>query len=491
MRKLTLLIIDDDANIRNLLSELLSSRSDCRVLIAGDGKTAVGYLVQEKVDVVLTDIHMPGFTGLELMADMKKVKIRPEILVMTANATPENVEMARKIGARSVILKPFDNLDVVEAEIDKAVQAVHQGRGAGSAGAPEPPPPRRTPEPMAPERVAGPRPAPPRAAATGPRSASAPAARRAPEPKPAPVEEELPEIDAWKADLTGNETPAVEPEPRMVASAPSAPMPRARQAAPPPAARPAAPATPAARRAAPAPPPAPVEEESVEEVAEEAAPATEERIPEIPPDLDDIFRMVASLDVGKMNMQVPIICLQTWEEKGAIAALRRRAASLSREFYTWSAARGILKEDGHPMGEMYRDPGRALEFIRRHKTAGVFVLADFRQCLEDRTVVRTLREMVMELETARALLVLTAPRLPIPPELTPACACFDWPEGGGADLTSLYEEVAAEVSASSGRPVRLTGAARAALLERVKGMPAGRARFEIARALMSPAKRAS
>jgi len=136
VRTINVLIIDDDPNIRKLLLELLSGRPEYRVLIAGDGKAAVKCFVEEKIDVVLTDIHMPGFTGLELMADMQKVKFKPEILVMTANATPENVETARKIGARSVILKPFDNLDVVEAEIEKAARAVAEGSGRDGHGAP-------------------------------------------------------------------------------------------------------------------------------------------------------------------------------------------------------------------------------------------------------------------------------------------------------------------------------------------------------------------
>src|SRR5881409_1995001 len=62
------------------------------------------------------------------MADMKKINFKPEILVMTANGTPENVETARTIGARSVILKPFDDLEVIEAEINKALAAARAAR---------------------------------------------------------------------------------------------------------------------------------------------------------------------------------------------------------------------------------------------------------------------------------------------------------------------------------------------------------------------------
>ena len=139
----TLLIIDDDPNIRNLLNELLSGRPELRLIIAGDGKEAVRQFAENRIDVVLTDIHMPGFTGLELMADMKKINFKPEILVMTANGTPENVETARKIGARSVILKPFDDLEVIEVEINKALAAAQvarsqrNGNGDGHDAPPE------------------------------------------------------------------------------------------------------------------------------------------------------------------------------------------------------------------------------------------------------------------------------------------------------------------------------------------------------------------
>ncbi len=562
MRTMNILVIDDDANIRKLLQEMLSARPEYRVLIAADGKQAVRFFAEEKIDVVLTDIHMPGFTGLELMSDMLKLKFRPEILVMTANATPENVEKARKIGARSVILKPFDNLDVVEAEIEKAARAVLEATAAGTNGGGDegqaegvveveadqlPGPGSQTVRLPMPETPAAPPPRPHAASKPSPpptpaRAAgrAAPSVQRRPAaiPVSAPHEEtsvpepaeSIPDFDAWKGDLSGNETPpprpappppprppaAAAPKPPLIAAQkpPVASVPRAPvAAAPKPPAAAAAPratvttpaaATPPTPRPAhprpevaatrPAPPPAAPAPAAVEEAEPGPSGSVEphaEAIPAMPTDLEDIFRMVASLDVAKMQIQVPIICLQTWEERGALVALQKMATSLKRDFYTWSAARGILKDHSQQMGEIYRDPARALEFIRRQKNLGLYMLADFRQCLEDRMVVRVLREMVMEMETTRALLVITAPRLPVPPELAPACATFDWPGGGAADLEALYEEVMGEVIASSGQPVRLDRPTRDALLARVKEMPAGRARFEIARALMALLKRAS
>jgi CheY-like chemotaxis protein len=520
MRTFNVLVVDDDPNIRKLLGDLLGGRQDYRVLIAGSGQEAVRFFAEERIDVVLTDIHMPGFTGLELMEDMKKIKFRPEILIMTANATPENVETARQIGARSVILKPFDNLDVVEAEIDKAVRAVAATGGANgdwangtgaNGGEPSPPPPRRAPEPLAPRRSmaagparAGPVQAPAAGPARGPTPApSRPASARAPaagpprtgrpvaativveeeEPEPEPevaMEEGAPQVDVWTGELLENETPPPAPRApaRGTAASPSAGR-RPAPAVPGPSIPPASsiPPTPSMHERGP----------EASEVFGETAPQPD--LPEIPPELDDILKVAEGLDAGRMRLQVPIVALRTWEEQAAIAALRPVAGLLRRQFHTWSAARGIAREDGQSLGDVYRDPARALEFIRRQKERGLYLLADFGACLNDRGVVRTLREMVMASETARAFLVITDPRLAIPPELEPACVLFEWPAGAGQDLEALYEDVRAKIEASTARPVRLAPSEQAALMERVKEMPAGRARFEIARALMARAGR--
>jgi hypothetical protein len=190
-----------------------------------------------------------------------------------------------------------------------------------------------------------------------------------------------------------------------------------------------------------------------------------------------------------MKMQIPIICLQTWEEQLAITALRRLATTLNRGFHTWTATRGIVKEDDQSMGEMYCDPIRALEFIRRQQGNGLYVLVDFRSCLDDGRVVRSLREMFMENEIARCMIVLIAPELSVPPELQPACKTFSWPETGNGDIGEVLEAVRAEVAASSGQSVDLDPETRRLLVERVQGMPAGRARFELACALMARVQR--
>jgi hypothetical protein len=94
-----------------------------------------------------------------------------------------------------------------------------------------------------------------------------------------------------------------------------------------------------------------------------------------------------------------------------------------------------------------------------------------------------LREMFEAGETGRGMLVLTAPVIPIPPELQPACQVFDWPLGGVVDFDQVLEEVRTELSTAGDEAIDLDPEARRLLIERVQGMPAGRARFEFLCAL--------
>jgi hypothetical protein len=93
--------------------------------------------------------------------------------------------------------------------------------------------------------------------------------------------------------------------------------------------------------------------------------------------------------------------------------------------------------------------------------------------------------MFMDGETARCMMVLTAPELSMPPELQPACKSFEWPEAAPANFGEVLEEVREEVATSSGQSIDLDPETRRLLIERVQEMPLGRARFEFACALMA------
>jgi two-component system response regulator (stage 0 sporulation protein F) len=114
----TILIIDDEESIRNLLKEVLE-RAKHHVLEARDGQEGLTLYQQNKVDLVLMDILMPGTDGLETTLQLTREYLDAKVIAMTGAQGDRNfLDVAKLFGARRVFEKPFD--------IDKLVQAVNE-----------------------------------------------------------------------------------------------------------------------------------------------------------------------------------------------------------------------------------------------------------------------------------------------------------------------------------------------------------------------------
>ena len=102
-----ILIVDDEPNIRRILQAAFE-RSGYVTRTAETGEEAIDKLTAEGADLVLTDVMMPGMTGVELLKRIKQTLPEVPVLVMTAYGTiPQAVE-AIKAGAGDYIPKPFD-----------------------------------------------------------------------------------------------------------------------------------------------------------------------------------------------------------------------------------------------------------------------------------------------------------------------------------------------------------------------------------------------
>jgi two-component system response regulator AtoC len=119
------LVVDDDAAITTVLVALLG-QAGIRAERAASGEEALEALAIKPIDVVLTDVRMPGMGGLALL---RKVHARwPEIpvLMMTAHASVPLAVEAMKEGASEFLLKPFDRDEIVFV-VRKAIEAAkHQ-----------------------------------------------------------------------------------------------------------------------------------------------------------------------------------------------------------------------------------------------------------------------------------------------------------------------------------------------------------------------------
>ena len=116
----TILIIEDEAKMRRLL-ELNLGEDGFKTLSAGDAETALKLLASEPVHLVLTDLKLPGLSGLEFLQAAKRQNAALPIVVMTAFGSVETAVEAMKAGASDYVLKPFSLAEmrmVVRKELD-------------------------------------------------------------------------------------------------------------------------------------------------------------------------------------------------------------------------------------------------------------------------------------------------------------------------------------------------------------------------------------
>ncbi|MGH9643146.1 MAG: sigma-54-dependent transcriptional regulator [Terriglobales bacterium] len=116
----TILIIEDEAKMRRLL-ELNLGEDGFKTLSAGDAETGSKLLASDPVHLVLTDLKLPGMSGLEFLQKTKQQNPALPIVVMTAFGSVETAVEAMKAGASDYVLKPFSLEEmrmVVHKELD-------------------------------------------------------------------------------------------------------------------------------------------------------------------------------------------------------------------------------------------------------------------------------------------------------------------------------------------------------------------------------------
>ena len=103
----TILVIDDDAEIRYSLTRVLSSRK-YQVTEAGSGEQGIALVKKELPDLIFLDIRMGGMSGIETLQHIRSVNAKQLVVLMTAFGTAQTAIEAMKYGAFDYIMKPFD-----------------------------------------------------------------------------------------------------------------------------------------------------------------------------------------------------------------------------------------------------------------------------------------------------------------------------------------------------------------------------------------------
>lgn len=113
-----ILVVDDDDTIRDTLYELLSEEYLCQT--AETAEKALARLETDAYDVVLTDISMPGLSGVELLGHIRQKFPDTPVIIISGIDDREHAQGLIKLGAFDFLMKPF-TLDLVEKSVKRAV----------------------------------------------------------------------------------------------------------------------------------------------------------------------------------------------------------------------------------------------------------------------------------------------------------------------------------------------------------------------------------
>lgn len=111
-----ILAVDDSSSMRTLLGVTLSGAGH-EVVPALDGQEALALAQRQKMDLVITDIHMPNMDGVELVRELRRLeayRLTP-MLVLTTESGPAKKLEAKTAGATGWIAKPFNPDRLLEA----------------------------------------------------------------------------------------------------------------------------------------------------------------------------------------------------------------------------------------------------------------------------------------------------------------------------------------------------------------------------------------
>lgn len=119
-KKIRVMVTDDDAEVLKTLVKILSRRG-YQTFPFGSPVNALEFLKKEKVDLILSDLKMPGIDGIQFLDRAKSICPKTPFILITGFATVDTAVSAIKYGAFDYLCKPFEVKKIYEV-VDRALQ---------------------------------------------------------------------------------------------------------------------------------------------------------------------------------------------------------------------------------------------------------------------------------------------------------------------------------------------------------------------------------
>jgi DNA-binding NtrC family response regulator len=105
MEAIRILLVDDEGDATELLSKRLTRRG-CICRCAHSGEEALALINQERPDVVVLDVKMPGMDGLTVLEKVKRLHPEVEVIMLSGHADPDSAIIGLRLGAFGYVMKP-------------------------------------------------------------------------------------------------------------------------------------------------------------------------------------------------------------------------------------------------------------------------------------------------------------------------------------------------------------------------------------------------
>lgn len=119
-----ILVVDDEQSVRDILKQVLEGEG-YNITLAQTGEQAMSLFSASPYPLVITDIRMPGMSGIDLLKKITAVSPDTQVIIITSHASIETAIDALRLGVYDYLLKPFEDIDLIPPVVRRALDKVH------------------------------------------------------------------------------------------------------------------------------------------------------------------------------------------------------------------------------------------------------------------------------------------------------------------------------------------------------------------------------